>query len=205
MSDNINGERFGQYIEHICDEVMVLKIYTNNSDLKEKYNKEIKLIQQTLITASYKYVNTGFDIYLPNDIHKYSPDNVYKVNFEVKCRADIYKFKYPNIISPKSYPSPFYLYPKIINTSYLRAVSGNEIIDTAYRGDLMYVFEYTDEEPNRDNNLEKRDTDVIASKFDRLLQIRSPNLIPIFPILVETEEGLGESTERSASGFWFNR
>jgi dUTPase len=61
------------------------------------------------------------------------------------------------------------------------------IIDSGYRGRLMGKFDCLQSQ-------------FSVNKFDRLLQICSPGLIPIYAELMNNEEMLG-STERGNGGF----
>jgi dUTP pyrophosphatase len=81
----------------------------------------------------------------------------------------------------------YYMYPRSsISNTPLRLANSVGIIDSGYRGRLMGKFDA------REN--------FVVNKFDRLLQICAPGLIPIYVELVNNEEELG-NTERGAGGF----
>ena len=65
------------------------------------------------------------------------------------------------------------------------------IIDSGYRGNLIAALFHYGSPSNKQHEI---------NKFDRLVQICSPTLSPVFVEIVDTEEELG-STERGAGGF----
>ena len=46
-----------------------------------------------------------------------------------------------------------------------------------------------------------RQADCFVEKYDRLVQICAPGLVPVFIEIVDTIEELGEKTERGSGGF----
>lgn len=196
MDDFYNSERFSEFIENVSDKLMVLKIYVPESyvGLRETYKNYVEDIQHKIINASSKFMDAGFDLYLPDDIVSKEDTYLHKVNFGIQCRADIYSFQYPNLIIAKKYPTGFYLYPRSsITKTPFRLANSTGIIDAGYRGNIIGVFDQHLCSHNKEY--------VLAEKNERLLQICAPQLIPIFPILVNSVDELGEETERGANGF----
>ena len=75
--------------------------------------------------------------------------------------------------------------------THLRLANNVGIIDAGYRGHLMGMFDVL----YHDHDL------LTVNKFDRLLQICGPELVPIYVELVESKEELGVKTIRGDGGF----
>jgi dUTP pyrophosphatase len=90
--------------------------------------------------------------------------------------------------SNKVYNTGFYMDPRssISKTSY-RLANSRGIIDSGYRGNLIGIFD-------------KVSNPTPIEKYDRLLQICAPGLVPIFVEIVNSLEELGEETERGTGG-----
>ena len=100
----------------------------------------------------------------------------------------------------KVYNTGFYMYPRSsLSKTQLRLANSVGIIDSGYRGHIMGMFDVVNVCENEEN--EDRDADYFVEKFDRLVQICAPSLVPIFVEIVETLEELGEKTERGEGGF----
>jgi dUTP pyrophosphatase len=85
------------------------------------------------------------------------------------------------------------MYPRSsISKTILRLANATGIIDSGYRGHLMGMFDLI--------NLSENEEYVIE-KYDRLLQICAPGLVPIVVEVVNTIAELGSQTERGAGGF----
>jgi len=103
----------------------------------------------------------------------------------------------------KTYHTGYYIYPRSsLSKTQLRLANATGIIDAGYRGHLIGMFDVvnTNTNPN-ETNTDTIFADYIGKKYDRYLQICSPNLSPILVQLVSTVEDLGSKTERGDGGF----
>ena len=83
------------------------------------------------------------------------------------------------------------MYPRSsLSKRKLRLANSVGIIDSGYRGNLMGMFDIVNS---------KEDFEVV-NKFERLVQICSPNLQPIIVEIVDDIKELGETT-RGEGGF----
>lgn len=195
---------------------MHLKIFIENNDyeLKKLYiaaaeNHNNKLRNQL------SYIDAGFDLYIPvptcvqeyedtdtEDINRIkffgvgrpnkSPVN--KVDFNIKCSAQIYSDK------GKVYNTGYYIHPRSsLSKTNLRLANATGIIDAGYRGNIIGMFDVT----NIDTDTNNRDSeaDYYANKYDRLVQICGPSLIPIVVEIVDSIADLGDDTDRGTGGF----
>ena len=169
------------------DKVMHLKIYVleNNIGLRETYVNAI--IKHNNKLMNNNYIDAGFDLFLPVNCKDFSTIVLNDVNFGVKCSAKIHKACSTN------YPTGFYLYPRSsLSKTPLRLANHVGIVDAGYRGPLRGLFDCIYKEHEY--------VDYMANSYDRLLQICAPGLEPIFVELVNSEEALGEATERGNGG-----
>jgi dUTP pyrophosphatase len=127
------------------------------------------------------HIDAGFDLYAPQDVRCVvgSPN---KIDYQVVCSAQIVK---PNNVA---YNTGFYMYPRSsISKTHLRLANNVGIIDAGYRGHLIGMFDYL----QNDN--------IGVRQFDRHVQVCGPGLVPI---IVELVSGLNEeNTIRGAGGF----
>jgi dUTP pyrophosphatase len=79
-----------------------------------------------------------------------------------------------------------------VSKTKLRLANATGIIDSGYRGHLMGMFDLINLFGNEEYAVEK---------YDRLLQICAPGLVPIVVEIVNTFEELGSQTERGSGGF----
>ena len=97
---------------------------------------------------------------------------------------------YYDSVKTKTYPSPFYMYPRSsISKTPLTLSNSVGVIDSGYRGNLIAAFRY----------LSNSCTPYTVDKYNRLIQICHPSLCKIFVILVNKEELT--TTERGTDGF----
>ena len=84
------------------------------------------------------------------------------------------------------------MYPRSsLSKRKLRLPNSVGVIDAGYRGNLIGMFDIV-------NSDEEYET---VNKFDRLVQICSPNLQPIVVEIVDEINELGEITHRGEGGF----
>ena len=169
---------------------MHLKLFIDSDDisLKNKYieyinNRELKIIKDS------DHVDAGFDIFVPNGI-LLTNGSVNKLDYMISCSAQIVKSSRNHEYI--KYNTGYYMYPRSsISKTSLRLANNVGIIDAGYRGHLIGMFDI----------LYNVDEVVRVDKYDRHLQICSPELIPIYVELVNTKEELGENTIRGNGGF----
>jgi len=197
----------------IYNKIMVLKVFVDGDDeLKQKYMEAVEK-HNTKIVNQKDIIDAGFDLFTPGnegeELNIYgdslrffaagrpniSPVN--KVNFKVNCSAQMYTD------TGKTYHTGYYIYPRSsLSKTQLRLANATGIIDAGYRGHLIGMFDVvnTNTNPN-ETNTDTIFADYIGKKYDRYLQICSPNLSPILVQLVSTVEDLGSKTERGDGGF----
>ena len=161
---------------------MHLQIFidSNDNELIDRYVNAISNHNNKLLNPNNQHIDAGFDLFVAEEIVCPS-DQTARVDMQVKCSAQIISSFAP------TRNTGYYMYPRSsISNTPLRLANSVGIIDSGYRGRLMGKFDA------RQN--------FIVNKFDRLLQICAPGLIPIYVELVNNEEELGE-TERGAGGF----
>jgi dUTP pyrophosphatase len=168
---------------------------TQDQDLIDYYKTATEKHNQKVLSGNI-YLDAGFDLANPEESEKYtSPSKMITIDYQIKCSANIVipsSLNSPtNLNSPTKYPTGFYLYPRssISNTS-LRLANSVGIIDSGYRGNLMAKFDSFGIEGGQ-----------TLKKFDRLVQICAPSLMPIIVNLVPTKEDLSPETERGEKGF----
>ena len=91
-------------------------------------------------------------------------------------------------------PTGYYLYPRSsISKLPLRLANNTGIIDSGYRGNIIGVFDVNKQLIN--NNIHN------IEKYQRILQLCAPNLIPIVVEIVNDINELDINTERGEGGF----
>jgi dUTP pyrophosphatase len=176
-------------------EYMVLKIFVDSTDteLIQKYI-DMSAIHNEKLVANPRHYDSGFDIYFPEDTNVTDVQRQVWVDYKIKCCAEMYRINNDDNgyghAHGINYATGFYTYARssISNTS-LRLANNQGIIDSGYRGNLMAKLDKIDDQP------------ASFAKFTRLMQICAPNLLPIKVVIVDSLEGLGETTERGTGGF----
>jgi dUTP pyrophosphatase len=171
---------------------MHLKIFIDSNDqsLKTKYidyiyQREAKMIKDP------EHIDAGFDIFVPHDV-ELNNRLVNKIDFMISCSAQIVKRVDKEYNCIETHNTGYYMYPRSsISKTHLRLANNVGIIDAGYRGHLMGMFDVL----YHDHDL------LTVNKFDRLLQICAPELIPIYVELVDSKDKLGGKTIRGDGGF----
>lgn len=177
------------------DRYMHLKIFIDSDDdtLKTKYIEYISQRNQKM-SKDIEHIDAGFDIFTPNEILLHNRI-ANKIDFMISCSAKI--IEVPDgcdreYYISKNHNTGYYMYPRSsISKTHLRLANNVGIIDAGYRGHLMGMFDVL----YHDHDL------LTVNKFDRLLQICAPGLIPIYVELVDSKEELGDDTIRGDGGF----
>ena len=152
-----------------------LKIYIENSTLKEKYNEIINnhntSVQNTL------FPNAGFDLLTPTNISVES--ELFMLDTKINCA----------MFDPNNNPVSYFLYPRSsISKTKFRLANSVGIIDSGYRGNIIGAFDM-------------KDYPIALLQYTRLIQICAPDLHPIIVQMVDSMEELSETTERGTGGF----
>ena len=168
--------------------IMYLKIYVDETDdeLNQTYQDAAKN-HNTKIENNSHLIDAGFDLYLPTNYDETTQayDNtlvfkndgtVKKVDFKIKCSAKMYS-------SPdREYNTGYYMFPRSrMSKGRLRLANSVGIIDAGCRGNLISMFDLT-------TNISE---DYIVNKYDNLIQICDPSLVPIIVEIVDTIDDLG--------------
>jgi hypothetical protein len=164
---------------------MYLKIFVDETDyeLKTIY-QEAATNHNAKIENDIQFIDAGFDLYLPTNYNETTESydntlvfqhdgNVKNIDFKIKCSAKMYS------LPDCEYNTGYFMFPKSnISKNRFRLA---KIIDAGYRGNLTSMFDLT---PNPMD-------DYIVSKYDRLIQICAPSLVPIIVEIVDSLYGLG--------------
>ena len=168
---------------------MYLKLFISphsDSDIKEKYVQSVKKHNKK---AASSHPDAGFDLFCPISEIVRSKTSIW-VDMQVKAAA----FTHDEPCEARR-PVSYYMYPRSsISKTPLRLSNSVGVIDSGYRGNLITALYHSGVVS------EKFGEEYHINKFDRLVQICSPTLGPVFVKIVDTEEELG-STERGAGGF----
>jgi dUTP pyrophosphatase len=159
-----------------------------DAELKAKYLDAATKHNSKLFDECHFY-DAGFDLFLPDSgcKHQFMTGNVNKVDFQVRCCAEV--FSLSSVNNNDSFYTGFYVYPRSsLSKTTLRLANCTGIIDAGYRGHLIGMFDCINDQ-------------LCPEPYDRLVQICAPNLIPIFVNVVDSMEQLGPNTFRGDGGF----
>ena len=174
------------------DEYMLLKMFidSDNDMLKHIYSERVLEHNEKM---EKEYYDAGFDLLNPEEIilDQENNLNIVKINHKIKCSSKIVKKVSNNL---KVRPTGYYLYPRSsISKLPLRLANNTGIIDSGYRGNIIGVFDVNKQLIN--NNIHN------IEKYQRILQLCAPNLIPIVVEIVNDINELDINTERGEGGF----
>jgi len=176
---------FGNYSFQNCDRVMELRIFidSNYNQLCDMYKNRV------LIHNSQMHNNDSPDagFYLLTPIETQCMDgDVTKINFSVQCSARMV------CENGKTYNTGFFMMPRSsLSGTPLRLANSVGVIDSGYRGNLIGKFDC----------FIGNDDIFNVNKYDKLLQIVAPGMLPIYVTVVNSTNELGENTERGSGGF----
>ena len=181
------------------DRFMHLKIFVDHFDaicepdsdvgsqLKQAYIAAANNHNQKMIDDPH-FFDAGFDLLMPYAQNFSYTDRANKVDFKVKCCAKIHFLNSASEQNSRSYFTGFYVHPRSsISKTPLRLANSTGIIDAGYRGNLIGMFDTT-------NDMYSVDA------YTRLAQICAPSLIPIYVEIVNSLDDLGPSTSRGTGG-----
>ena len=174
------------------DEYMLLKMFIDSDDYMLKYIYSERVLEHNE-KMEKEYYDAGFDLLNPEEIilDQENNLNIVKINHKIKCSSKIVKKVSNNL---KVRPTGYYLYPRSsISKLPLRLANNTGIIDSGYRGNIIGVFDVNKQLIN--NNIHN------IEKYQRILQVGAPNLIPIIVEIVDDINELDINTERGEGGF----
>jgi dUTP pyrophosphatase len=192
-SNTISAPSFDDFVElfsaktrHPC--VMRLNLFVDgDAELKAKYLNAALNHNSKLMNECHFY-DSGFDLFLPDAECQITSGRVNKVDFQIRCSAQIVKCS--NIGDNNgSFYTGYYMYPRSsLSKTALRLANCTGIIDAGYRGHLIGMFDCLNDE-------------FCPELYDRFIQICAPNLMPIFVNVVDSMDQLGPNTSRGDGGF----
>ena len=172
------------------DKYMLLRLYIDdNNDLKQKYIDAALNHNNKILNLNNQYLDAGFDLFNPSRkvFNSNQMTSVNKFDHNIVCSAQMVTD------SNKRYNTGYYMHPRSsVSKTKLRLANSTGIIDSGYRGHLMGMFDLINVSVNEE---------YVVEKYDRLLQICAPGLVPIVVEVVNSIEELGSQTERGAGGF----
>ena len=183
--------------------VMVLNLFIEGNDifLKKMYEEAVEKHNENMATNDYP--DSGFDIFNPVQIDCVSK-SVNKINFGVRCQANMVYSNTPshsgNFTSQNyfSHNTGFYMYPRSsISKTPLRLANSVGIIDSGYRGSLIGAFDCFQQDFGKES--EPWDSEYTVKKYDRLVQICAPTLVPIYVVIMNDMDAT--NTSRGDGGF----
>jgi dUTPase len=180
--------------------VMHLKLFVDNADadLKIKYISK-SVLHNINMTQNPEFIDAGFDLFTPTSITP-TTAGCNKIDFEVIGSATLITNTYANTGSSTSsyveHSTGYYMYPRSsLSKTRLRLANSVGIIDSSYRGHLIGAFDYVS------GATDVAETPDRVLKYDRLVQICAPSLVPIYVEIVDSIECLGVQTQRGDGGF----
>lgn len=181
--------------------VMHLKLFVDHpdADLKIKYIST-SVLHNINMTQNPEFIDAGFDLFTPTQITP-TTAGCNKIDFGVIGSATLITNTYANSDLEEPYvehSTGYYMYPRSsLSKTRLRLANSVGIIDSSYRGHLIGAFDYF---PSSSSTGTSTDADTVL-KYDRLVQICAPSLIPIYVEIVDNIECLGVKTQRGDGGF----
>jgi dUTP pyrophosphatase len=161
--------------------VYILRIKTQNPELKKLYSKDRKNYNS----------DSGFDLYCPS-YKVIEPNKTEVINFQIQCEMIERHYKGMCTIDGEN-NVPYILVPRSsLSKSPLRMSNSIGIIDEDYRGNIMAYVDH-----HEGFGTTKYEGPYIINKNERLFQIILPNLQPF---KVEVVDEISE-TERGEGGF----
>ena len=174
-------------------QLMHLTMCVEDETLYNEY-KSIVSKHNLRLLGNFDEMDAGFDLITPQ-AETCMAKHVNKINFGVKCAASMGTCRVENgdvvwSALDTCVASAFYMHPRSsLSKKPLRLANSTGIIDAGYRGPLIGMFDCIYGEQYR------------VERGDRLLQICSPTLCPIFVQLVKDQSCLGSQTMRGEGGF----
>jgi dUTP pyrophosphatase len=164
--------------------VLNVAVDHSNNELSELYREHVHKHNLQILTDEYP--NSGFDVFVPQDILFNVPYQSTFVNMGIKAAM----LNYDSILK-KMVPTGFNVHPRSsISKTPLMLANHTGIIDMGYRGSIIAALRLL---PLQDS------TKYTVEKHTRLVQICHPSLYPIYVNIVNENEL--SSTSRGEGGF----
>lgn len=176
---------FGSYSFNNCDRVMELLIFieSNDNHLNDMYINAALAHNAQMHNSDNP--DAGFDLFTPLETQCLDGD-ITKINFLVKCSARMV------CENGKSFNTGFFMMPRSsLSGTTLRLANSVGVIDSGYRGNLIGKFDC----------FIGNDDIYCVNKYDKLLQIVAPGMVPIYVSVVNSTNDFGGNTERGSGGF----
>ena len=167
------------------DRYMQLRVFVqdqneSSSILKNLYSITVEKRNKKMM-ESPEFIDAGFDLMIPVET-QFGSNCVNKVDFGIVCAATMVTS------SGKEFNTGYCVHPRSsLSKSALRLANSTGIIDAGYRGSLIGMFD--------------ANGDCKVEKYERLLQICAPGLVPIVVTIVDELGDLGGETARGSGGF----
>jgi dUTP pyrophosphatase len=190
MSDFVNNDGNNDVMDKLLKKYgsfMFLKVYVDDDcfDVKKAYVEHIFMHNAKVFCEEEPFFDSGFDLFFPDEGGHVCDGLLVanKIDFKVKCSASIlYK-------DGSEYVTGYMLFPRSsLSKTPLRLANSVGVIDSGYRGNIIGMFDCKCHE-------------FKINYMDRLLQICSPTMCPIYVELVEKESDLGVKSSRGEGGF----
>lgn len=163
-----------------------LYVNSNNQELVELYIDHIHNHNKAML--SQQYPNSGFDLFVPEEVQFTKPFQTKMIDFQVKAEMLMCDTR-----TNEEEKSAYYVFPRSsISKTPLMLANHTGVIDSGYRGFLMGAFRWLTDTTDANEV-------YVVEKHTRLLQVTVPTLYPVLVILVD-ENDLS-NTERGAGGF----
>jgi len=207
MAEFNNTEKTIDKLLFTYPQVMHLKIFVLlDYELKKMYLSACENHNNKLLNNP-EQIDAGVDLFIPSSDYQDDEDHirfygigwdnilpVNKVDFKIKCSATMHTD------TGKVYNTGYYIHPRSsLSKTHLRLANSTGIIDSGYRGNIIGMFDVQNIDINDEDS--EKECDYYVKKFDRLVQICAPSLVPIVIEIVDTFEELGQETMRGNSGF----
>jgi dUTPase len=179
-NNNLTDSLLNTYGSYMHLRVFVQDQTESSSVLKNLYSITVEKRNKKMM-ESPDYIDAGFDLMIPLETH-FGSNCVNKVDFGIVCAATMVTS------SGKEFNTGYCVHPRSsLSKSALRLANSTGIIDAGYRGNLIGMFDSL--------------ADCKVDKYERLLQICAPGLVPIVVTIVDELGDLGGDTVRGTGGF----
>jgi len=195
-------------VKHNIRQTMLLKIYTEDPDLKLEYMRAI-LEHHDKIVKDLHFPDVGFDLYCPEEVID-EDDGRIKIDLKIKCCAKLLTLDSRHSREWGGHFTGFDLVARSsMSKTPLRMANQIGIIDSGYNGNLCVVLDNLMAYENiseyscgewYDYMHDENNNNRLIKKHQKLVQICSPTRCPIWVVLVESEQELENATSNRGKG-----
>ena len=184
-NNNLTDSLLNTYGSYMHLRVFVQDQHESSSILKNMYSNAVEKRNKKMMESG-DFIDAGFDLMIPCDT-QFGSNCVNKVDFGIVCSATMVTLMMV-ALGGKEFNTGYCVHPRSsLSKSALRLANSTGIIDAGYRGNLIGMFDAT--------------VDCNVDKYERLLQICAPGLVPIVVTVVDRLDDLGGETARGSGGF----